>query len=193
MKTIDQAFRLFVVLTFLTGMVYPLIITVIGSAIFPGRADGSLVEIDGRIVGSRLMGQKFTSDRYFWARPSAVDYNPLPSGGSNQGMISALLDSTVRERRQTLLEANPGSGEVPSDLLFASGSGLDPHISPEAVYFQIDRVVAARGLDNEQKALFTILVQNHIEKPMFGVLGQPRVNVLELNLAIDSAFANVKP
>jgi K+-transporting ATPase ATPase C chain len=164
-----------------------LVITALGQIAFPNKANGSLVRKDGRIVGSSLLAQKFASEKYFWPRPSAVDYNPLPSGGSNQGMISALLDSTVKERRKFLIEADPRSANVPPDLLFASGSGLDPHVSPEAALYQVDRIARARQLDNEQRKSLTNLVQNQIEQPMFGILGQPRVNVLELNLALDLA------
>jgi K+-transporting ATPase ATPase C chain len=170
-----------------------MLITVLGNTIYHAESDGSLIEVNGKVIGSSLIGQKFTRDEFFWPRPSAVDYNPLPSGGSNQGMTSAFLDSTVRERRRALLEANPISGKVPSDLLFASGSGLDPHISPEAAYCQIDRVSAARGLDKGQMTSLTTLVRDHIEQPMFGILGEPRVNVLALNLAVDSVFADIKP
>jgi K+-transporting ATPase ATPase C chain len=193
MKTIDQGVRLFLIMTFITGLAYPMLITVLGNTIYHAESDGSLIEVNGKVIGSSLIGQKFTRDEFFWPRPSAVDYNPLPSGGSNQGMTSAFLDSTVRERRRALLEANPISGKVPSDLLFASGSGLDPHISPEAAYCQIDRVSAARGLDKGQMTSLTTLVRDHIEQPMFGILGEPRVNVLALNLAVDSVFADIKP
>jgi len=187
MKIVIQALKLFLLLTAITGIIYPLVITALGQIAFPNKANGSLVRKDGRIVGSSLLAQKFASEKYFWPRPSAVDYNPLPSGGSNQGMISALLDSTVKERRKFLIEADPRSANVPPDLLFASGSGLDPHVSPEAALYQVDRIARARQLDNEQRKSLTNLVQNQIEQPMFGILGQPRVNVLELNLALDLA------
>jgi K+-transporting ATPase ATPase C chain len=190
---INQAIRLFVILTFITGLVYPLVVTVVGNVAFPDQANGELVKIDGKIVGSRLIGQKFAGDKYFWPRPSAVDYNPLPSGGSNQGMTSALLDSAVHERMRILRETRSDSAEIPSDLLFASGSGLDPHISPEAATYQIDRIAMTRGLDNAQKALLTNLVQTHIEPPQLGIFGQPRINVLELNLSLDSAFVSITP
>jgi len=190
---INQAIRLFVILTFITGLAYPLVVTVVGNVAFPDQANGELVKIDGKIVGSRLIGQKFAGDKYFWPRPSAVDYNPLPSGGSNQGMTSALLDSAVHERMRILRETRSDSAEIPSDLLFASGSGLDPHISPEAATYQIDRIAMTRGLDNAQKALLTNLVQTHIEPPQLGIFGQPRINVLELNLSLDSAFVSITP
>jgi K+-transporting ATPase ATPase C chain len=193
MKIVIQALKLFLLLTAITGIIYPLVITALGQIAFPGKANGSLIRKDGRIIGSSLLAQKFAGEGYFWPRPSAVDYNPLPSGGSNQGMTSALLDSTVRERRRALMEASSGPGDVPADLLLASGSGLDPHVSPEAALYQMDRVARARQLDNEQRKSLTNLVQNQIEQPTFGILGQPRVNILNLNLALDSALAGNGP
>jgi K+-transporting ATPase ATPase C chain len=193
MKIIGQSLRMFLILTIVTGIIYPIIVTVLGQLIFPEQANGSLVSRGKAVIGSSLIGQKFADNKYFSPRPSAVDYNPLPSGGSNQGMTSALLDSVVRERRVNLMELNPEGGTIPSDLLFASGSGLDPHISPEAAYFQVNKVAAARGLDNEQKTSLTNIVHNYVEHRTYGILGQPRVNVLALNLAVDSAFHDNQP
>ena len=190
MKTIGQALKLFLILTVVTGIIYPLLITVIGQAIFRNKVNGSLIKIDGKIVGSTLLGQKFTGDKYFWPRPSAIDYNPLPSGGSNLGMTSVALRDSVMARKDALEKTNPGSIAVPSDLLFASGSGLDPDISPEAARFQIDRVAVARGLDNGGKKRLITLVEKQIKQPDFGIFGEPRINVLSLNLALDSTFAN---
>ncbi len=175
-------------MTIIAGMIYPLMITLAGQAIFPGKANGSLIKVDGKLIGSELIGQKFTSDRYFWSRPSAVDYNPLPSGASNLGPTSAALRDSVRARKEALEKANAGSGKVPVDLLFASGSGLDSDISPEAAMYQIDRVARARGLDNGGKIKLIKLVESKIKQPDFGILGEPRVNILALNLALDSAF-----
>ena len=189
MKLISQAIKLFLILTVVTGIIYPLLITVLGQIIFPGQANGSLIKIDGKIVGSALLGQKFTDDKYFWSRPSAVDYNPLPSGGSNLGATSAALRDSVLARKDVLERSNPGSIAVPSDLLFASGSGLDPDISPEAARFQIDRVAQARGLDNDQKKRVIELVEKYVKQPDSGIFGEPRINVLSLNLALDSTFA----
>ena len=173
-------------MTILTGIVYPLLITGLAQMFFSDKANGSLILFRGRIVGSALIGQKFVSERYFWPRPSAIDYNPLPSGGSNLGPTSTDLFAKVSERRKSMEGANPESGTVPSDLLFASGSGLDPHITLEAARYQIERVIRARGLDIEQKNRLIALVEKHIEPPVLGILGQPRVNVLRLNLALDS-------
>jgi len=189
MKLISQAIKLFLILTVVTGIIYPLLITVLGQIIFPGQANGSLIKIDGKIVGSALLGQKFTDSKYFWSRPSAVDYNPLPSGGSNLGATSAALRDSVLARKDVLERSNPGSIAVPSDLLFASGSGLDPDISPEAARFQIDRVAQARGLDNDQKKRVIELVEKYVKQPDSGIFGEPRINVLSLNLALDSTFA----
>jgi K+-transporting ATPase ATPase C chain len=192
MKILKQAFGLFLILTIVTGIIYPTVIAALGTAIFPKQAAGSMLSHDGRAIGSALIGQKFTADSYFWPRPSAIDYNPLPSGGSNQGMTSAILDSAVRDRQRLLIESNPGSELVPADLLYASGSGLDPHISPGAARFQIDRVARARGLDNGGKLRLIELVEKLIEQPDLGIFGEPRINVLKLNLALDSAFVNAR-
>jgi potassium-transporting ATPase KdpC subunit len=188
MKTFTQAIRLFLVLTLLTGIIYPLAVTVLGKALFPYQANGSLIEKNGRLIGSELLGQKFVSDKYFWPRPSAVDYNPLPSSGSNLGPTSQKQLDAVNVRKLALDSLNGNNMPIPSDLLFASGSGLDPEISPEAAKFQINRVSAARGLDNEQKNRLIELVEKQIKQPDLGVLGEPRINVLKLNLALDSAF-----
>jgi K+-transporting ATPase ATPase C chain len=178
-------------MTILTGIVYPLLITGLAQILFPDKAKGSFVLFRGKIVGSALIGQRFNSERYFWPRPSAIDYNPLPSGGSNLGPTSAELLKKVTERRKSLEETNPNSGAVPVDLLFASGSGLDPHITPEAAKYQIERVARARGLDIEQKNRLIVLVKKHVESPVLGIFGEPRINVLRLNLAIDSTLVGV--
>lgn len=188
MKTIIQAIKLFLIMSVITGIFYPLLITALGQAIFPKKANGSIIRVDGKTIGSELLGQKFTSDQYFWPRPSAIDYNPLPSGGSNLGPTSAVLRDSVLARKESLEKANSGSGQAPIDLLFASGSGLDPDISPEAARFQIDRVAAGRGLDNEGKKKLIELVEKHIKRPDFGIFGEPRINVLLLNLALDSVL-----
>jgi potassium-transporting ATPase KdpC subunit len=185
--TFLPAVRVLLVLTVLTGMIYPLTLTLIAGIIFPVQANGSLITRNGQIIGSALIGQKFDDARYFWPRPSAIDYNPLPSGGSNQGPTSAALQSTVKDRAATLRHANnlATDATIPTDLLFASGSGLDPHISPDAARLQIDRVATARGFTTAQREQLTVLVEKAIERPQLAVLGEPRVNVLLLNLAVD--------
>ena len=185
--TLLPAARLLLVLTVLTGILYPVAITLAANVLFPAQANGSLIERDGQIIGSALIGQAFTSARYFWPRPSAVDYNPLPSGGSNLGPTSAVLQAKVLERAAAIRQANhlTEDAAIPTDLLFASGSGLDPHLSPDAARVQIDRVATARGVTPAQRDQLAALIERSIEPPQFGVLGEPRVNVLRLNLAVD--------
>jgi K+-transporting ATPase ATPase C chain len=184
-KSLFTALRMLVVLTILTGVIYPLVVTVVAQVVFPAQANGSLEARDGVVIGSSLIGQNMNADpRYFWSRPSAIGYNPLPSSGSNLGPTSATLAQSVAERAAAFREANglPEDAAVPTEMLFASGSGLDPHISPEAARLQVARVAAARGLEVEQ---VNRLVDTAIEAPQLGFLGQPRVNVLLLNLALD--------
>ena len=188
MKTAVQAIKLFLILSIITGIVYPLAITIIAQVLFPGKANGSLLKVNGITVGSELLGQEFTGNEYFWPRPSALNYNPLPSGGTNLGPTSAVLKDSIVARRIALEKSNPGYAGVPMDLLSASGSGLDPDISPEAMLFQIDRVGKARGLDSEQKKQLILLADNSIARPQFSIFGEPRVNVVRLNLSLDSAF-----
>lgn len=188
MKTqILPSFRMLLVMTLLTGVAYPLLMTVMAQLVFPHQANGSLIEKAGKIIGSELIAQKFQSDKYFQTRPSAIDYTPLPSGASNLGPTSKVLQQAVEERRKDFIGKNHLSSEtvVPTEMLFASGSGIDPHISPEAAIMQIDRVAQARHFDQRLKALLLKLVENHIELRRLGFLGEPRVNVLEVNIALD--------
>ena len=175
MKLISQALRLLVLLTLITGVAYPLAVTVAARLIFPKQAAGSLLMRDGQPAGSALLAQKFEGARYFWPRPSASDFATVPSGASNFGPTSAALCKAVAERRAKM----PGA---PADMLTTSASGLDPHISPQAAAQQIDRVAAARNLDKERVAA---LVAEETEPPQYGVLGEPRVNVLALNLRLE--------
>lgn len=181
----------FIALSVITGLAYPALITGIAKAIFPRQAAGSLLRVDGRVIGSELIGQAFTSPRDFWSRPSAtVDANgkPLPynganSGGSNLAPSNLDLKKAVEDRIAALRAADPdATGPVPVDLVTASASGLDPHISPAAATFQVHRVAKARGLD---EAKVRDLVAAHTEPPQLGVLGDARVNVLKLNLALE--------
>ncbi len=183
MSVFLQGLRLFVWMTVLTGFVYPVIITLIAQLAFTEMATGSLVVSQGHVVGSKLIAQKFTGNQYFWPRPSAVDYNPLPSGGSNLGPTSALLKKQVGDRRKQIAQAH-GIGKpeaVPPQLIFASGSGLDPHISVEAAYFQIDRVAKARGMDTDEgKAKIKQMINSMIHRQH-----SHYINVLLLNIALD--------
>lgn len=185
-KTILPALRLLIVMTVITGAIYPLLVTVVAQALFPDQANGSLLRNGGgTVVGSALIGQAFDGDkRYFWSRPSAITYNPLPSSGSNLGPTSASLQEAVRQRGADFRAANNLAADVaiPADVLFASASGLDPHISPESARLQSERVATARGLDVTR---VRALVEQYSETSQFGLLGQPRVNVLLLNLALD--------
>ena len=187
---IRPALSLFVLLSVLTGVLYPLVVTGIAQVLFPAQANGSLLVQDGRPIGSRLIGQAFTDPRYFWGRPSATagqPYNALASGGSNLGPLNPALLVAVQARIAALQAADPANPHpIPADLVLASASGLDPHISPAAAVYQIERVAQRRGLDTGRVAA---LVQAHTEGRWLGLLGQPRVNVLELNRALDRLTA----
>ena len=185
MKDIIASLRMLLWMTLLTGALYPLASAGISRTLFRDKSDGSLVTVNGTVVGSSLIAQNFSAPQYFWPRPSAAGngYDPTSSGGSNLGPTSAALVKTVDTRRLAWTASNPGQGEVPQDLLFASGSGLDPHISPAAAHYQVARVAAARKWD---AAKVQALVDQQTEGPTYGVLGDPRVNVLQLNLALDA-------
>jgi K+-transporting ATPase ATPase C chain len=177
-----------VVLSLLTGIVYPLVVTGIAQVAFPRAANGSLLSVNGKTMGSRLIGQPFSDPKYFWGRRSATSpqpYNAMASSGSNQGPLNPALAEAVKDRIAALRDADPNNASpVPIDLVTASGSGLDPHISVAAARYQTQRVAKARGVDASKVAALVIA---HTEGPTLGVLGEPRVNVLELNLALDSA------
>ena len=176
----------FALLSILTGVAYPLVVTGVARLLFPAQAGGSLIEDNGKVLGSKLIGQPFSDAKHFWGRPSATSpypYNAAASSGSNLGPSNASLADAVAARVKALKEADPGNHRpVPVDLVTASASGLDPHISPAAAEYQVDRVAKARGLD---AAKVRELVTAHTEGRQLGFLGEPRVNVLELNLALD--------
>lgn len=177
----------FVALSLVTGLAYPLLVTGAARAAFPQQATGSLVLRDGKPVGSALIGQNFSEPGHFWGRPSATSpmpYNAAASGGSNQGPLNPALADAVKARIEALRAADPDNlAPVPVDLVTASASGLDPHISPAAARYQAARVARARALPPGQ---VQALVEQHVEGPWLGLLGEPRVNVLELNLALDA-------
>jgi K+-transporting ATPase ATPase C chain len=189
MKTILRpAIVLFVALTVLTGLVYPAVVTAIGQAAFPHQANGSLIERDGKTVGSEIIGQQFDAPQYFWGRLSATTPNPYNAGsssGSNLGPTNPALADEIKGRIDALHAADPDNrAPLPVDLVTSSGSGLDPEISPAAAAYQIARVAKARGMTSAQ---VEALVGEATSARQFGVLGEPRVNVLKLNLALDAA------
>jgi K+-transporting ATPase ATPase C chain len=183
---IVPSLRMLVVLTALTGVVYPLLITGIAQAAFPRAANGSLIVVNGKTLGSELIGQPFDDPKYFWSRPSATSpqpYNGASSGASNQGPRNPALAAAVKDRIKALRDADPDNkAPIPIDLVTASGSGLDPHISVTAAEYQAARVARARGLSPDKVRL---LVAERTEGRTLAVLGEPRVNVLQLNLALD--------
>lgn len=199
LRELRPAILILVLLTLITGLAYPLAMTAIAGAIFPKQAQGSLIEQDGKVIGSSLIGQEFKDDKYFRGRPSATSapdpadstktvsapYNAANSGGSNLGPTSKALNDRIKEELQKLKAENPVAA-VPVDLVTASGSGLDPDISPEAALFQVSRVAKARNMPEDQvRQVVTASSQGRLA----GLLGEPRVNVLALNLALDRANA----
>jgi potassium-transporting ATPase KdpC subunit len=197
LKEIRPALVVLIVLTAITGLVYPLTMTGIAGVIFPRQAQGSFIERDGQVVGSALIGQSFTSEKYFHGRLSAtvtpdpkdptknveLPYNAANSGGSNLGPTNKALIDRVKEDLEKRKAENP-KANVPIDLVTTSGSGLDPHISPEAALFQVPRVAKARNMAEDR---LRQLVNQHVEGRLFGLFGEPRVNVLALNMALDRA------
>jgi K+-transporting ATPase ATPase C chain len=184
-KQIYPAIAMTVVLTVLLGIIYPLVVTGLAQVMFPRQAAGSLIKRDGKVIGSSLIGQPFTGPGYFHSRPSAAGsgYDATASGGTNLGPTSQTLLDKVKTAAEPLREANPGS-PIPIDMVTASASGLDPHISPAAAEFQVPRVAKERGVSAEE---LRRLIHEHTESRQFGLLGEPRVNVLELNLHLDAA------
>lgn len=176
MKTLIQSLRMLLLLTILTGVLYPILITVLAGACFHDKANGSLITSNNTLIGSSLLAQKCEKEEFFWPRPSGCDYGTVPSGASNLGPTSAALAKALDDRRKQIGE------NAPVDLLTASGSGLDPHISPEAALFQIGRIAKARNLSTSR---LEEIVRIHTESPQFQILGSPRVNVFALNIALN--------
>ena len=187
MKILIDSIRVYVVLTILTGFIYTFFITAVANVLLPWRSKGSLLVNNGQVTGSELIGQQFTNNRYFQSRPSAVSYNPMPSGGSNASAVSAKLRDDVNKRRLDFRVTNGlnESVSVPSDMLFTSASGLDPHISPDAARLQVNRIAASRKFTDFQKAELDSVVEHSIEPPQVGILGESRVNVLMLNMKLE--------
>jgi potassium-transporting ATPase KdpC subunit len=187
LKVFVTSIKVLLIFTFITFFVYHLVITGIAQIFFKDKANGSLIIKDKKVIGSALIGQKFNSDKYFWSRPSAIDYNPMPSGGSNLGPTSKILKEQVVQRNNEFKEKNFLSGNtlVPAEMLFASASGVDPDISPGAAYLQVERICWARNFNNYQKKKLINLMEEKTELPVFGFLGEERINVLELNIELD--------
>lgn len=177
------ALTLLALLTVVTGIIYPLTVTGIAQVVFPHQANGSLIVVDGKTYGSELIGQQFNDPKYFWGRPSAAGYNAAASSGSNYGPMNPSLEEVVQTRIDALRGADPNNPlPIPVDLVTASASGLDPHISVASALYQVRRVAAARGWS---EADVTSLVEKYTEGRQFGIFGEPRVNVLLLNLGLD--------
>jgi len=186
-KQLIISVKVFVLIVVITGIFYPLIITGVAQIFFPYKANGSLVIQNDKVIGSELMGQQFNSMAYFWSRPSANSYNTLPSAGSNLGPTSAKLMQQMNERKQNFIRLNSvsASTEIPSEMIFASASGLDPHISRAAAILQVDRIVKYRRFSDEQRKRVTDLITKLTEAPQFHLFGKERINVFLLNLSLD--------
>jgi K+-transporting ATPase ATPase C chain len=187
-RQIITGLRFLVLMIILTGLVYPGLVTVITSVFSPNEAKGSLVRRDGVIIGSKLIGQNFDSQKYFWSRPSFNNYNPLPSGASNLGPLNPLLIKKINENEKDFAQANKIKEDlnILPEMVTASASGLDPHISPAAAFLQISRIAEARGMDKAEQDKLIELVNDLTENRQFSFLGEPRINVFLLNLKIDS-------
>lgn len=188
MKTVIISIKIFLFFTVLTGILYPVLVTGIAQVAFHSKANGSMIMINNKAIGSKLIGQQFDSTIYFTSRPSAVSYNPLPSGGSNFGLTNPKLLALVTERKQQFIAFNQLDSNVviPSEMLFASASGLDPHISPQAALLQVNRITNTRKLTVAQKEKLIKVIHAITEKPEFLCLGETRINVLQLNLELDN-------
>jgi potassium-transporting ATPase KdpC subunit len=187
MKRVSIAFRIFLFFSLLTGIIYPFFVTGIAQIMFPYRANGSFIAKNNQVIGSELIGQEFDTTIYFTSRPSAISYNPLPSGGSNFGLTNEKLKILMAQRKRQFIAFNQLDSitAIPSEMIFASASGLDPHISEKAALLQVNRIANARNFNNIQKIKLLQCIKEHTESPQFLLLGEERVNVLLLNLDVD--------
>lgn len=178
--------KMLAIMTIICGILYPIGIFVTADALFPGKSNGSLIERNHRIVGSSLIGQQFSKPEFFWGRPSAIANNPMPSGGSNLNPLGEQLKGTIQARMDSITKFHGyvNIHFIPKDLLFSSGSGVDPHISPSAAYFQVDRIARFRKFDAIQKNKLKQLIKSSIEKPDLGIFGEYRVNIVLLNIKL---------
>jgi len=179
--------RMVLIFTVISGFIYPIIITGGSWIFFHDNAEGNLVKINGVVIGSELIGQQFDSVSYFHSRPSVINYQPLPSGASNMGWSDRRLKDAVASRKEAFIKENllPDTTAIPSEMLFASGSGIDPHISPRAAFLQVDRITLSRNFTVEQKNKLTRLIMDMTEKPQYTLFGEERINVFLLNLNLD--------
>jgi len=193
MKTLIISLKIFLFFTLLTGIIYPLLVTGIVQIIFPAKANGSFIVKDNMKIGSELIGQHFDSSIYFTSRPSAISYNPLPSGGSNFGLTNAKLKHSVDSLKKQFITYNQLDSltTVPSEMVFASGSGLDPDISPKAALLQVDRIAKARNFNKDQKQALIQSIYKLTEAPQFLFFGEERINVLILNIELNDLDKNI--
>lgn len=186
-KIIKQSLRFVVVMTIITGLIYPLVSTAIAQMIFPSKANGSIIYIENKPVASELIGQTFKSEKYFWSRPSDTSpysYNGGDSSGSNKTPAGDEVEAIIQQRIKLIRELDPDNNKkIPVDLVTASGSGLDPHITPAAVLYQVDRISRVRDIEKE---ILINLIEQNTEKRQLGILGEPRVNVVKLNIVLDN-------
>ncbi len=186
-KNIITSILFLLLMTILTGLIYPLVMTGISQVIFPHQSNGSMITSGDSLIGSELIGQNFTSDKYFKGRPSAIGYNPMPSGATNLGPTSKTLADSINARKQAFISENglPENAEIPREMLTGSASGVDPNISTEGAKLQITRILKARGWNESFRLKIEDLINMLIEKPQFGILGEERINVLILNIELD--------
>jgi K+-transporting ATPase ATPase C chain len=186
-EAIKNSIKILLFFTVITGLIYPLIIFSIGKIFFSDKANGSLIKQNDRVIGSKLLGQKFTSNEYFWSRPSAIDYNPMPSGGSNLALTSQALVQQYEDAKSAFMKQNmlKDSLTLPDEMLFASASGVDPDISRVAAYMQVKRICEARKLTARKQQAIYSLIDSVTNSRQFGFLGEETVNVLELNLKLN--------